>query len=577
MTVEAVLSPSPRLRGEGRGEGQPQTPTSAQVSAPHPNPLPAEERGEGTRVAQAAPAQSMIPEGAPFSPEQRAWLNGFFAGLLSLDAKAGAAALDGAMPDAAAKALAEDDGAPWHDAAMPLAERMQLAEGKPLPRKLFAAMAQQDCGQCGYLCETYSKAIAEGKEPKLNLCVPGGKDTSRMLKRLQEDTPAAVAPVKAELTPAEPKTAEPGTRDAPVEAIFRMATRLNGKGSEKDTRHIVFDISTSGLAYDPGDSFGIYPRNDPALAEAVRAALRVPPDFPVGGKPIRDALIEDYALGLAPDMLFELMSYLVGGERRQKAKALAKGEDPDGDAATLDVLAVLEKFAPAHPDPEAFVECLEPLQPRLYSVASCPLTTPGQLHLTVDGVRYDVGGRRRLGVASTFLADRLKPGARVKVYTQKAHAFSLPRDGATPVIMVGPGTGVAPFRSFLWHRKATKATGRTWLFFGHQHEATDFFYRDEFMGMLADKTLTRLSTAWSRDGAAKIYVQDRMREAGPELWAWLKDGAHFYVCGDAQRMAKDVDNALIEISAKGGQMSEAGAKDFVAELKAAGRYQADVY
>lgn len=398
-----------------------------------------------------------------------------------------------------------------------------------------------------------------------------------MLKRLLEETPAAVAPVKAELTPAEPKTAEPGTRDAPVEAIFRMATRLNGKGSEKDTRHIVFDISASGLAYDPGDSFGIYPRNDPALAEAVRAALRVPPDFPVGGKPIRDALIEDYALGLAPDMLFELMSYLVGGERRQKAKALAKGEDPDGDAATLDVLAVLEKFAPAHPDPEAFVECLEPLQPRLYSIASCPLTTPGQLHLTVDGVRYDVGGRRRLGVASTFLADRLKPGARVKVYTQKAHAFGLPKDGATPVIMVGPGTGVAPFRSFLWHRKATKATGRTWLFFGHQHEATDFFYRDEFMGMLADKTLTRLSTAWSRDGAAKVYVQDRMREAGPELWAWLKDGAHFYVCGDAQRMAKDVDNALIEISAKGGQMSEAGAKDFVAELKAAGRYQADVY
>ncbi len=519
----------------------------------------------------------MIPEGAPFSPEQRAWLNGFFAGLLSLDAKAGAAALDGAMPDAAAKALAEDDGAPWHDAAMPLAERMQLAEGKPLPRKLFAAMAQQDCGQCGYLCETYSKAIAEGREPKLNLCVPGGKDTSRMLKRLLEETPAAVAPVKAELTPAEPKAAEPGTRDAPVEAIFRMATRLNGKGSEKDTRHIVFDISASGLAYNPGDSFGIYPRNDPALAEAVRAALRVPPDFPVGGKPIRDALIEDYALGLAPDMLFELMSYLVGGERRQKAKALAKGEDPDGDAATLDVLAVLEKFAPAHPDPEAFVECLEPLQPRLYSIASCPLTTPGQLHLTVDGVRYDVGGRRRLGVASTFLADRLKPGARVKVYTQKAHAFALPKDGATPVIMVGPGTGVAPFRSFLWHRKATKATGRTWLFFGHQHEATDFFYRDEFMGMLADKTLTRLSTAWSRDGAAKVYVQDRMREAGPELWAWLKDGAHFYVCGDAQRMAKDVDNALIEISAKGGQMSEAGAKDFVAELKAAGRYQADVY
>ena len=197
------------------------------------------------------------------------------------------------------------------------------------------------------------------------------------------------------------------------------------------------------------------------------------------GKSFRDALIEDYALGLAPDMLFELLSYITGGERRRKAKALAKGEDPDGDAAMMDVLQALEKFAPVHPDPEAFLECLEPLQPRLYSISSSPLATPGELHLTVDAVRYDIAGRRRLGVASTFLADRLAPGARLKVYLQKAHGFGLPADPATPIIMVGPGTGIAPFRSFLWHRAAQKAPGKAWLFFGHQHEATDFFYRDE--------------------------------------------------------------------------------------------------
>jgi sulfite reductase (NADPH) flavoprotein alpha-component len=522
----------------------------------------------------------MIPDTAPFSPEQRAWLNGFFAGLLSLDAKAGATALTGAMPDAAAKALAgDDDGAPWHDAAMPLGDRMTLAEGKPLPRRLFAAMAQQDCGQCGYLCETYSAAIASGQEGKLNLCVPGGKETSRMLKRLLEEAPAVPAAANA---PAQAKTPEAkapvsGTRDAPVEAVFRGATRLTSRKSGKDTRHVAFDVTGSRLAYAPGDSFGLYPRNDPALADAIRRVLGAPAAFEIAGKPIVTTLVEDYALSPAPDALFQLIALLVGGERRKKAKALAVGEDPDGDAATLDVLAALEKFAPLHPDPEAFVECLEPLHPRLYSIASSALTTPGEVHLTVDVVRYDIAARRRLGVASTFLAERLEPGARVKVYLQKAHGFALPADGATPIVMVGPGTGIAPFRSFLWHRKATAAKGRAWLFFGHQHEATDFFYRDELHAFLVDGTLTRLSTAWSRDSADKVYVQDRMRQAGPELWAWLKAGAHFYVCGDAQRMAKDVEAALTEISAKAGQMSEAAARDFIAELKAAGRYQADVY
>jgi sulfite reductase (NADPH) flavoprotein alpha-component len=522
--------------------------------------------------------QSIIPQEAPFSPEQRAWLNGFFAGLLSLDVKPGAAPA-GTLPEAAANALAsEDDGAPWHDAAMPIDERMRLADGKALPRRLFAAMAQQDCGQCGYLCETYSKAITEGKETKLNLCVPGGKETSRMLKRLLEEAPAAAPKVSAKPEPLAPTPAAGrGTRDVPVEAIFRAATRLNAAASEKDTRHVVLDISDSGLTYVPGDAFGLYATNDPALAEAVRAVLGVPAEFPIGGKPIRQALIEDYSLGLAPDALFQLISFLVGGERRQKAKALAAGQDPDSDAATLDVLAALQKFAPLHPDPEAFVECLEPLQPRLYSISSSPLVTPSEVHLTVDAVRYDVAGRQRLGCASTYLADRLTPGASVKVYIQKAHGFALPRDANLPIVMVGPGTGVAPFRSFLWHRKAQRAKGRAWLFYGHQREAHDFFYRDEFQAFLANGMLTRLSTAWSRDSAHKIYVQDRMREAGPELWSWLKEGAHFYVCGDAKRMAKDVETALIEIAAKGGQMSDAGARDFIAELKAAGRYQADVY
>jgi len=197
--------------------------------------------------------------------------------------------------------------------------------------------------------------------------------------------------------------------------------------------------------------------------------------------------------------------------------------------------------------------------------------------LTVDAVRYDIGKRKRLGVASTFLAGRAEPGARLRVYVQKAHAFGLPADPNVPIIMVGPGTGVAPFRAFLHERMATKAPGRNWLFFGHQKRDFDFFYEDEFSGMKAAGGLTRLSLAWSRDGDEKFYVQDRMLQVGRELWSWIADGAHVYVCGDAQRMAKDVERALIDIVSAHGARSTNEAVAFVAELKKAGRYQTDVY
>jgi sulfite reductase (NADPH) flavoprotein alpha-component len=525
----------------------------------------------------------IIPESAPFSRQQRAWLNGFFAGLLAPEVKPGAAAYTGDLPAAAANAVAaedQDDAAPWHDAALPLSERMALAAGRPLRQQLFAAMAQQDCGQCGYLCATYAAALAGGSESKTHLCVPGGKETSRTLKRLLHELPERNAPRTAP-EPAAPSavvgTAPGFCRSRPVAAVFRCATRLSGEGSSKDTRHVVFDIAGTGLGYQPGDSFGLYPSNDAALVDAVLRALDIPADFPVAEKSIRQALIEDYALGLVPDALYELMGCVTGGERRRKAKALARGEDPSGGAAQLDVLAAVEMLGPIRVDPEALLECLEPLQPRLYSISSSPLVSPAEIHLTVDTVRYDFSGRQRLGVASTCLADRLAPGARIKVYLQKAHAFALPKDPNTPIVMVGPGTGIAPFRAFLWHRHAAKAPGRAWLFFGHQHEATDFFYRDELAALHRGGALTLLSTAWSRDGAEKVYVQDRMRESGAELWSWLEAGAHFYVCGDAKRMAKDVESALLDVAARHGGKTEAEAKIYVAGLKAAGRYQADVY
>ena len=523
------------------------------------------------------PLSSIVPHSAPFSAAQRNWLNGFFAGLLESET----AALSPQQASALLTGAAEkDDDAPWHDQAMPLAERMKLAEGQPLNRRMMAALGQQDCGQCGYDCQRYAEAVFDRAEDRLNLCVPGGKDTTRLLKSLFAElgsAPAAAKPaVKAEAPAAKPSAA--GTsRDNPAVAIFVSRKRLNKPGSAKETWHIEFDISESNLDYAVGDTFGLFPTNDPGLVEAVLKTLDAPPDFPIGGRVLREVLTDGVSLSPAPDMLFQLFSYIAGGERRKKAQALAAGEDPDGDAATLDVLAAIEKFRGVRPDPEAFIEALDPLQPRLYSISSSPRVSKDHVSLTVDAVRYDVGERTRLGVASTFLAGRVNPGDKLRVYVQKAHAFGLPADPKVPIIMIGPGTGVAPFRAFLHERMATKAGGRNWLFFGHQKRDFDFFYEDELNGMKAAGALTRLSLAWSRDGDEKFYVQDRMRQTGREIWTWIADGAHVYVCGDAQRMAKDVERTLIDIVAAHGARTTNEASHFIAELKMAGRYQTDVY
>jgi sulfite reductase (NADPH) flavoprotein alpha-component len=353
--------------------------------------------------------------------------------------------------------------------------------------------------------------------------------------------------------------------------------QLNKPGSEKETWHVEFDLAESGLDYVVGDSFGVFARNELGLVDQIIAMLGVSHITKVRGKPLRDVLRDDVSLAPAPDSLFELISYLTGGPQREKARALAQGEDPDGDAATLDVMAALQKFSGVRPHPEAFVEALEALQPRLYSISSSHNAMPGLLSLTVDSVRYTVGKRKRSGLASTFLAERIEPNETLQVYVQKAHGFGLPADPNVPVIMIGPGTGVAPFRAFLQDRHATGAPGRNWLFFGHQRSACDFFYADELNAMKAAGVLTRLSLAWSRDGEQKFYVQDRMREVGRELWSWLADGAHVYICGDAKRMAKDVERALVDIVAQFGARTVDEAIGFVAELKRGGRFQQDVY
>ena len=241
------------------------------------------------------------------------------------------------------------------------------------------------------------------------------------------------------------------------------------------------------------------------------------------------------------------------------------------------MLAALQKFPGIRPDPEAFIESLDVLQPRVYSISSSPKANPGRVSLTVDAVHYEIDKRTRHGVCSTFLAGRATVGDRLRVYVQRAQHFALPADPSVPIIMVGPGTGVAPFRAFLQERIATKATGQNWLYFGHQRSDFDFFYEDELKAMRKAGHLNRLTLAWSRDSEEKIYVQHRIQDDGRDIWAWLERGAHIYVCGDAQRMAKDVERTLVDVIAQHGKRLADEAARYLSEMKKSGRYQTDVY
>ena len=535
----------------------------------------------------------LLPESAPFSSAQRAWLNGFFAGLLGLGGEGngngnGAASAGAAATATAPAAVAEaEEDFPWHDPAMPMDERLKLAEERPYERKLMAAMAQLDCGACGYLCKTYSEAIAAGQEKSLTKCAPGGKETARKLKELvaahgatttsgvaMKSLVAGNGPAATTTNGAAMKSvvAQPAyDRSRPFPAKLIASLPLNRPGSQKDTRHVMINLAGSDLAYKPGDALGVFPENCPELVDELLRVLGAAdrPD-------LRAALIRESSLARPSDDLVErLVECATDPDEADHLTRLRDGEDDWID--TADLLDVLRRYPSARMDAEELVSLLAPLQPRLYSISSSLRAHPEEVHLTVGAVRYTKNERVRKGVASTFLAERVPAGSEVRVFLHPSHRFQLPDDGDTPMIMVGPGTGIAPFRAFLEERQALGAGGKNWLFFGDQCQATDFLYQEELRKFQQDGLLTRLDTAFSRDQAEKIYVQDRMRDRARELWGWLEEGAHFYVCGDAKRMASDVDRALHEIIADQGGLSVEEAKAYVAKMTKAGRYQRDVY
>ncbi len=625
-----------------------------------------------------------LPETAPFSEEQRQWLNGFFAGLFS-HAPVDPAALHGQTqaPALAAppipllvlfgsqtgnaeglakkvKTAAEKQGgfAPrlldmakfdagelphesnllivtstWGegdppDNAAAFFEQVQ-SDGFPRLENLrYSVLALGDrnyedfCG-CGRrlderLSALGAKAFLPRQDCDTDYDTPAKQWMDAALAGLlqpdadEKETPATAAghhdeakhmdagaadlvragePVRSRQVPTQngsgpaPVAAPVYSRTHPFPARLLASRKLTLDGSDKDTRHYEIDLAGSGLSYEVGDALGLVPLNSPELVQEILTALGFDGEEEVTApdgtkKPIRLALLADFQIR-SPHKEF-----LAAVSQRDPADTFLRDLLDPNIRTELDQYLYGREIIDFLLDssrkqlgftPEEFVRLLRKQQPRLYSIASSLKAHPEQVHLTVDTLRYEAHGRKRHGVSSTFLADRVSDATPLPIFMQTAKHFRLPEDRTKPVIMVGPGTGIAPFRAFLQERQATGATGGNWLFFGAQKSATDFFYREELEAMQTGGCLTRLDLAFSRDQTEKIYVQTRMQQHAAELWRWLEDGAHFYVCGDAKRMAKDVDDTLHAAIREAGGLGEDAAKEYVAAMKKNKRYQRDVY
>lgn len=583
----------------------------------------------------------LIPDTAPFTPEQRAWLNGFLAGVFSrtsspqpsalssqpatlqpltilFGSQTGTAeglakkvakeagkrgfaptVLDMAQTDVAKLANEKNvlvitstygDGEP-PDNAKALHTALKSAGDRPLTAVRFSVLALGDTSyaqfcQCGKDFDSSLERLGATRvSPRVDCDLEYEEKFTQWLDAalaaLTVDPALRAESARAErelhpsdsLPPDEPAYSKKNPFPASVVAV----RNLNGADSAKEVNHVEFSLEGSGLAYEAGDALGVVPQNCPALVGEVLLALgcdgeeAVP--TPAGEMPLRRALTECYDLGKPSAELLAL----AGGVLHPDTAGGSGYKTPPTQTIQLHHVIDVLLAAPIKPAPKEFVAKLRKLQPRLYSISSSPKAHPGQVHLTVGAVRYDKDGRARKGVCSTFLAERGLTTGKVGVYIHSNPAFRPPADGSKPVIMVGPGTGIAPFRAFLEERRATGATGKNWLFFGDQKASSDFLYREELLGMEESGLLARLDLAFSRDQAEKIYVQHRMLEQAAELYAWLEAGAHFYVCGDASRMAKDVDLALHQVIEKAGGKTPEAAAAYVQSLKSTKRYARDVY
>ena len=576
-----------------------------------------------------------IPENAPFTAEQRAWLNGFLAGVFS-DAS-GQPSLAGAVSEprqpllvlfgsqtgtaeglakktvkaaeaqgfsARALSLEKYEAVEWAKESNVLLITSTYGDGEPpdMAQNFWNWLAAETAPK---LANVRYSVLALGDTNYSAFCEFGKKCDSRFeqlgaqrvfdrkdcdveYEELAKEWTAGVfqalsgAASTLAIEPApEAEPTEPAyDRKKPFPSPLLKNAQLSLAGSAKDVRHFELGLAGSGLSYEVGDALGVFPSNCPALVSELLTTLDCDGEEAVKAGtselPLRLALTQHYDITRPSNDLLAAaakrapgseLAALLAPERKEELKKWLYGRE------IIDVLLGLgQPFAAAE-----FVTLLKKLAPRLYSISSSIKAHPDEVHLTVSAVRYAAHGRERMGVASTFLADRVNDILRAPVFVQPSHGFKPPENPETAMIMVGPGTGIAPFRAFLEERQVIGAKGRNWLFFGDQKRATDYLYEAQLEAWKKDGHLTRLDLAFSRDQAEKIYVQQRMTEAASELWAWLEAGAHFYVCGDASRMAKDVDAALHAACETAGGLSKEAAAAYVALLKTDKRYQRDVY
>ncbi len=595
-----------------------------------------------------------IPNSAPFTTEQRAWLNGFLAGLFANadvgDAEAATAAALPAKPllvlfgsqtgtaEGLAKKLATEAGKRGFKAraldmnafaSVDFKQEQRLViitstwgDGDP-PDNATAFWNHLNSEQAPRLEHLYFSVLALGDKNYSDFCGAGKKFDNRLEQlggkrvhprtdcdtdyestalawmenlwpALSQNDNSAPPTSTADLVPAAMgddafaqkssavATALAYNRNNPFPARLLTNRKLNAPASAKDTRHLEISLSGSGLTYEVGDALGVLPSNCHELVTELLKALDYDGEEAVKNPQgeetsLRTALLRHFVVTQIPPSLLQHFSEQTKDTELKRLLEPANKPELDKFLYGREVIDLLLAWPEVKFAPTEFVGFLRKLQPRLYSISSSPKAHPDEVHLTVGVVRYQCHGRQRQGVCSTFFADRVNETTAVPVFVQTSNGFRLPKNHDTPILMIGPGTGIAPFRAFLEERQAVGAKGRNWLFFGDQCQATDFLYREHLETMVANGHLSQLDTAFSRDQAEKIYVQTRLLEHAGKVWSWLEEGAHVYVCGDAKRMAKDVDAALHEIIKTAGGRTAEQSVEYVAKLKQNKRYQRDVY